>query len=265
MMPIKALLLAAGTGTRLKPLTDFWPKCLMPISGRPLLEDWLCKISREGISDILVNVHHHQKHVEKFLARDVFTKWVSSVYEESLLGTAGTLIFNAERFQGSTVFLVHADNWCQCDLSKFIQFHQYHRPSHTVITMMTFRTSTPETCGIVEIDSEGVVQRLHEKVSHPPGNLANGAVYLLEQDVVRSLTQEPKVADFSKEVLPKFLGRIATWENKGIHRDIGAIQSLLDAQQDLQPVPCWPSTDEWTHEFRNNPVHEQLNTAIKHA
>ena len=131
--------------------------------------------------------------------------------------------------------------------------------------MMTFECILPKLCGIVELDSTGIVVGFHEKVENPPGKLANAAVYLIEPGILEWLTNNPQITDFSTEVLPHFLGRIATWENKGVHRDIGAIQSLLDAQQDLQPVPCWPYTDEWTHDFKNNPVHEQLNTAIKHA
>ena len=130
------------------------------------------------------------------------------------------------------------------------------------MTMMTFHTSTPETCGIVEVDSEGVVQRLHEKISNPPGNLANGAVYLLEPQVVRWVTERSQVSDFSTEVLPEFLGRVATWENLGIHRDVGAIASLLNAQKDPQHDPCWPDTDDWMSMYRDNPVHEQLFSAM---
>ena len=214
---------------------------------------------------MLVNLHHHHRLTEAFLTRPRFSGWVQGVLEDELLGTAGTLRENAKSFSFCTTLFAHADNWCQCDLYDFLNFHRYRRPADTLITMMTFRTPTPNMCGIVEVDSDGVVREFHEKVSEPPGNLANGAVYLIEPDVVRWVKERPEVHDFSTEVLPQFLCRIATWENVGIHRDVGAVQSLLDAQQDLQPVPCWPDTDEWMHNFRNNPVHEQLNIAIKHA
>jgi len=63
----RALLLAAGFGTRLKPLTDIWPKCLMPIRNRPLLEYWLSILQKSGISNVLVNTHYLSEHVERFL------------------------------------------------------------------------------------------------------------------------------------------------------------------------------------------------------
>ena len=261
MSEVRALLLAAGLGSRLGSVTEHCPKCLVPVAGRPLLEHWLCSLQRIDVGHVLVNVHQHQRLVDTFLARSYFSDWVQGIQEIELLGTAGTLRENAKNLSTCTTLLAHADNWCQCDLDDFISFHRHHRPSRTLMTMMTFRTPTPATCGIVELDSDGVVRQFHEKVSNPPGNLANGAVYLLEPEVVRWVVDRPVVSDFSTEVLPEFLGRIATWENIGIHRDIGTVQSLLEAQEDPQPDCCWPDTDEWMYAYQNNPVHEQLTSA----
>ena len=127
------------------------------------------------------------------------------------------------------------------------------------MTMMTFRTMTPEECGVVELDNEGIVTQFHEKIIDPPGNLANGAVYLLEPEVINWLQQHPTHADFSTEVVPYFMGRIATWENTGIHRDIGTLQTLRAAQIDPQPNPCWPEPDIWELEFSNHPIHKFLD------
>ena len=263
MSEINALLLAAGLGTRLRPLTEHCPKCLIPIAGRPLLEHWLCDLSKIGIGRVIVNMYHHHRLVESFLARSCFSDWVTGVLEHKLLGTAGTLRENSKCFSGGTTLVAHADNWCQCNLREFLDYHQYFRPPETLMTMMTFRTSTPTTCGIVEIDGKGIVRRFHEKTSEPHGNLANGAVYLLEPDVLDWTVQAFQANDFSTEVLPEFFGRIATWENTGIHRDIGAISSLIDAQRDPQQNLCWPEIDDWLSAFLHNPIHEQLGTATR--
>ena len=130
MNKVKALLLAAGLGTRLSPLTVNWPKCLMPIGERPLLEYWLETLYSTNVSEVLVNLHHHFEIVQGFLNRPRFKNWVSSVYEETLLGTAGTLKANREYFQDCTTLLVHADNWCQCDFTDFLNYHQKQRPEH---------------------------------------------------------------------------------------------------------------------------------------
>ena len=256
---MKALLLAAGLGTRLKPLTDIWPKCLMPIRGRPLLEYWLGILHNSGINDVLVNTHYFSKYVEEFLGQSHFSNWVSSVYEIELLGTAGTIRNNIDFCKDSTILLAHADNWTCCDFSDFLQYHHNKRPKGTVMTMMTFTCPNPSTCGIVELDCNGVVVEFHEKVKNPPSKLANAAVYLIEPEVVEWIKKHSKVTDFSTEVLPQFLGKIATWENKKIHRDIGTIEMLREAQIDECEPLIWGGNNLWQQIFLNNPIHKLVN------
>jgi mannose-1-phosphate guanylyltransferase len=257
MQKVRALLLAAGLGTRLRPFTNEWPKCLMPIGDRPLLEYWLEILYLTKVHEVLVNLHHFSQIVEEFLHRPRFVDWVQSVHETELLGTAGTLRANRDFFRDCTTLLVHADNWCQCNFSDFLRYH-YYRPPGCVITMMTFESSTPETCGIVETDPEGVVFAFHEKAKNPPGNQASAAVYLLEPEVLEWIEDNPDISDFSTEVLPRFMGRIATWSNTGIHRDIGAVSMLLQAQTDPQPPAFWSQTDSWQRAFLSRPIHQEI-------
>jgi len=99
------------------------------------------------------------------------------------------------------------------------------------MTMALFRTDAPETCGIVNLDAQGVVQEFHEKVSDPPGNLANGAVYILEPDVIDYMASlGTEKLDLSTEVIPHFMGRILGFEIEGYHRDIGSLESLQKAR-----------------------------------
>ena len=229
----------------------------MPVQGRPLLEYWFSILQKAKISNVLVNTHHHSDLVIDFLQRPSLVDWVKAIYEKDLLGTAGTLRVNKDFFYESTVLLVHADNLCCCDFPKFLNFHHNERPKGTLMTMMTFRTPKPTTCGIVEIDNDGVIQAFHEKVLNPPSNLANAAVYLIEPEIVDWILQHPKVSDFSTEVLPHFVGRIATWQNKNVLRDIGSIDMLRDAQSDNCLVPDWPD-DSWNKNFLHNPIHQQI-------
>jgi mannose-1-phosphate guanylyltransferase len=108
------------------------------------------------------------------------------------------------------------------------------------MTMMTFRTQTPSSCGIVELDQHGVVAGFHEKVSNPPGNLANGAIYLLSAELMqwlRTLTPSPK--DFSTEIIGRLMGRIYTYETDAVFLDVGTPQSYALANNtsitDLAP------------------------------
>lgn len=250
-------MLAAGLGTRLRPYTESWPKCLMPINGYPLLEYWLSLLKRSGIEKVLVNLHHHKKHVLEFLRRPSFINWVQYVHEENLLGTAGTLRDNISFYKGDTILLIHADNLCCCDFQEFINFHFNMRPSRTLMTMMTFNSANPSECGIVELNEEGVVLDFHEKVENPPGNLANAAVYLIEPELTEWVIKNPDVSDFSTEVLPNFYGKIATWHNKDVLRDIGTIEMLREAQNDKCIPPAIPE-DDWARKFKLNPIHMQI-------
>ena len=99
------------------------------------------------------------------------------------------------------------------------------------MTMMTFKTQAPLTCGIVELDNRGVVTGFHEKVSNPPGNLANGAIYMIASEAIRIIGSEMNnVSDFSTEVLPHFVGRIYTHETSHTFIDIGSPEAYADAQ-----------------------------------
>ncbi len=227
---MRAVLLAAGLGTRLRPLTELVPKCLMPVNGRPLLAYWLHALAAAGIDPVLVNLHHHADLVQRWLAEAALPNAVQTVFEPELLGTGGTLLANREFCGAGPVLVVHADNLCGADLADFARAHAA-RPAGTEITMMTFVTDDPASCGIVELDARGVVVGFHEKVAQPPGNLANGAVYIIEPTVLDFLAARGKrVIDFSTEVLPHYLGRIATFHNDVFHCDIGTPQALLGVQ-----------------------------------
>jgi len=206
----------------------------MPIKGIPLLEYWLSHLTEAGISPILVNLHHHANLVRAYLEHSRFAGQVSPVYEEELLLTAGTLLKNRDFFGNESLMLIHADNLCFCDFRAFMRTHE-KRPRGTVITMMTFTTPAPETCGIVELDERNVLQAFHEKVPNPPGNHANAAVYILAPEIFDFLASLGKEKiDFSTEVIPHYLGRIVTFHNDVYHRDIGDMESLLAAQE-IQP------------------------------
>jgi mannose-1-phosphate guanylyltransferase len=223
---MKAILLAAGLGTRLRPITNTIPKCLVQIKGKALLEIWLDQLSESGVEAFLINTHYLSDQVEYFISYSKFQNRISLVNEPELLGTAGTLIANLDFFEKKDGLLIHADNYCQADFKSFFEAHK-NRPEKCLMTMMTFKTDTPTSCGIVEVDEEGVVIGFHEKVESPPGNLANGAIYILSADLLKLLDLEMQsVKDFSTEVLHKFLGRIYTWETADKFIDIGTPQNL---------------------------------------
>jgi len=236
---MRALLLAAGLGTRLQPLTDNIPKCLIEIDKKPLLEYWIAMLYKGGVSPLLVNIHHHADKVVNFIKNSPYTAFVTTVHEEKLFGTGGTLLKNRSFFDNEPnepFLLVHADNLSIFDVKAFVNSHQ-NRPPGCEITMMTFKTPTPQTCGIVEIDEKGRVRAFHEKVANPPGNMANGAVYIVEPSIfnyLKGLNKE--FIDFSTGVIPYYMGRIYAFHNDVYHRDIGTIESYEMACQEFPKI-----------------------------
>ena len=233
---LKALLAAAGTGTRLRPLTDVLPKCLMPIDGKPLLGIWLDMLSRAGVSEIIVNLHHHAELVRDYVGRSPYARVVTLAHEETLLGTAGTLMRHRGRLAGGTIFFAHADNLAAFDMARFLDAHRA-RPPEAIMTMMTFLTDTPELCGIVRLDDRGRLSAFHEKSRDAHGNVANAAVYLLEPEIFAVIDAlGTPVIDFSTDVLVKILDRVHTFHNGVYHRDIGTPESLAKAQLEFSDL-----------------------------
>jgi mannose-1-phosphate guanylyltransferase len=219
---MNAILLAGGLGTRLRPITDTVPKCLVPIGGKPLLQIWIETLRSAGIRRMLINTHYLATAVEHFVASLDYSGDITLVHEPVLLGTAGTLRQNAAFYEGEDGLLIHADNYCLADFEAFMEAHR-NRPAHCLMTMMTFTTLQPRQCGVVETDAEGVLTGFYEKVEQPPGDLANGAVYALSPALVREV-EAIGAADFSLEVLPGMVGRIFTHYTEKTLVDIGSVE-----------------------------------------
>lgn len=224
--PTKALLLAGGMGSRLRPLTDSIPKCLVPIAGRPLLSYWFDTLFQAGVNRALVNTHYLASQVRDFCGRSSWRDRIDLVHEERLLGTCGTLRQNRGYFEQQPFWFVHADNLSRFDPVRMWQRH-VTRPPKCVGTMMTFDTDNPTQCGIVDVDEQGVMQSYSEKVANPPGRLANGAVFILESNIFSVLDSDPKASDFCGEIVPTLVNQLVSFHNDQFHRDIGTPESYL--------------------------------------
>ena len=227
---MKAILLAAGFGTRLRPLTDTTPKCLVPIKGKPLLQIWLERLSDAGIGPFLINTHYLSDRVEAFVNSSPFKAQIELVHEKELLGTAGTLRKNIDFFDNDDGLLIHADNYCLADFNNFVEAHK-RRPQSCLMTMMTFTTERPESCGIVETNDRRILVNFLEKVKDPPSNKANGAIYALSRELLRTIrTDFTHASDFSTEVIPSVLNKIYTYHTNDILVDIGSPEQYQKAQ-----------------------------------
>jgi mannose-1-phosphate guanylyltransferase len=227
---MRALLLAAGTGTRLRPLTDTVPKALVEIAGRPLLDHWIEMLIEAGVQRILVNTHYLAGAVEAYLAKSRWRDFIDQVHEPTLLGTGGTLLANRTWFGEDSLLVAHVDNATELDVRAFMKAHAA-RPPGVMATMALFHTGTPQSCGVAVLDDNHIIREFYEKVTNPPGNLANAAAFIFEPEIFRWLKSVNKpVIDLSAEIIPLMMGRIQGFEIAGYHRDIGTPENLAHAQ-----------------------------------
>jgi len=232
---LRALLLAGGLGTRLRPLTETVPKCLVTVAGRPLIDYWFERLARAGVRRVRVNNHHLPEavraHIEAVSASGSLD--VEEAYEPVLLGSAGTVTANRDLADGAEdVLVVYADNLSDVDLGDLVRFHRSHPDP---VTMMLFHTPYPEKCGIAELSADGRVVSFEEKPERPVSDLANAGVYVVTADAYREIA-DMRAFDFGFDVLPRFVGRMRGWAHRGYHRDIGTHESLEKARKEAPTV-----------------------------
>ncbi len=228
---VKAIILAAGLGTRLRPLTDRVTKCLVPINGRPLLDYWVDNLAAAGVIESRVNTHSHPEQVRLYLEKVNASGrlQLAESFEPTLLGSAGTITANSDLAEGSDdVIIVYADNFSDVNLSRMLAFHRGHGDA---FTMLLFRAPNPRACGIAELDDDGQVVSFVEKPAEPKSDLANGGVYIVTARAYREIAAM-KAFDIGFEVLPKFVGRMRGWPQEGYHLDIGTHEALAKARRD---------------------------------
>lgn len=231
-MGVRGLILAAGLGTRLRPITNEIPKCLVEVGGEPILGWWIKHLEAINCDRVIINTHYKSEKVSHYIKqRDGMDMHIEERYEPVLLGTAGSMLKYRKFFDKSIVIVAHADNATDIDLNELIEAHK-RRPKQCLLTMLTFTCSEPERCGIVETDADGIVRGFYEKVKNPPGNRANGAVYVFEEELFDIMEEEkPHLYDFSTQVLPQLIGKIYTWHTDQHFIDIGTPKSLDEARQ----------------------------------
>ena len=228
---MKAFLLAAGLGTRLRPITNEIPKCLVPINGKPLLEWWIKLFEKHGIKNVLINLHYLAEQVEKFIKNYDTDIEFEFFYEEQLLGSAGTIKAN-KSFIGNKRFLIaYADNLTNFNITHFVNFHD----SHTLpFSISLFRTDMPKMKGIVELDDENTVISFEEKPDKPKSNLANAGIYIAEPEIVELIDKEQ--SDIGYDLLPKLIGMMKGYIDDYYLLDIGTHQHLEQANREWRKL-----------------------------
>ena len=223
---MKAFLMAAGYGTRLKPITDTIPKCLVPINDKPLLVYWDELFEKHGINEVLINVHYLADQVQSFL-KDYprFT----CIHEKELLGSAGTLYENQNFITSDEPFFIcYADNLTNTNLTDMLRFHI---ETQGLLTMKLFESSNPKACGIVTLDQKNKIIDFEEKPQNPKSNLANGGIYVTDKRIFNFISEQHK--DLGKEILPNLPDSYGYCSNDYLI-DIGTMENYLKAREDVK-------------------------------
>lgn len=198
----KAVILSAGHGTRLLPMTAGTPKVMLPVGGVPLLERHVRRLAGAGAVEICLNLHAHPNVIRNhFGDGSRFGVRIHYALEPSLQGTAGALA--AFRDVLDCRFAVHyGDVYSELDWGRMARFHDLRRAA---ATLAVHPSSHPEDSDIVEMDALGKLVRLHHKPgSSRHGALGNAGSYLLEREVFR-FVPEGGPSDFIKDVFPAML------------------------------------------------------------
>jgi mannose-1-phosphate guanylyltransferase len=231
-MPRRAMLLAAGLGTRLRPLTNTISKCMIPIAGKPLLEHNIGVLRSYGVTDLVINLHHLPETVmNHFGDGSGFGIRLTYSVEPELLGTAGA-VKKVEEFFDGPFFVWYGDNLSTCRLDRLWQVHQSKRG---VATIALHYREDPTQSGIVGLDENDRVTRFLEKprADQVFSHWVNAGILVLEREVLESIPAE-SAADFGRDVFPALLERDSAIFGYRMAED----ESLwwIDTTQDLARV-----------------------------
>jgi mannose-1-phosphate guanylyltransferase len=232
---MKAFLLAGGLGTRLHPLTDTTPKCLLPVRGIPILQIWFDICCRYGIGEVLINVHAHGDAVRRFIENYKGSLSVHFFEETTLLGSAGTILANKEWVNQEGSFgIFYADVLTTANLNQMLTFHETRGQ---IATIGVYKVPDPSRCGIVQVDENGIVRDFVEKPRNPVGNLAFSGLMLATPALLDEIPRTSPV-DLGFHVLPQIVGRMAAYRFQDFVMDIGTLETYRAAQM------TWPGLSQ---------------------
>lgn len=234
---VKAIIMAGGEGTRLRPLTVNRPKPLVPLINKPLMEHVIYLLKKNGFKEIGVTLHYLPNTVMRYFGdgSDFGVKIYYSI-EEKPLGTAGGVKYLVEKYGwNETLIIISGDVFTNIDLNKMLA---YHKKKGSIFTMAVRRTDDPTKYGIALVDEEGRVRRFLEKPSWSEvfSDLINMGIYIIEPEAIDMIPYNEEY-DFAKNLIPNILKYdepIYAWRADEYYwSDIGSIQQYKETHNDI--------------------------------
>ena len=231
---MKAMILAAGEGTRLRPLTETLPKPMVPIVGTPLLERTLAWLAGEGVTEAAINLYHRPQMIPDYFGELFAGIRLHYFFEETLRGTSGGVKAAESVLGDAPFFVIYGDNLIHADLRRLAAFHASHSGLGTVAL---FHHPNPTAAGIVGLNTDSRITRFVEK---PPAaevfsDLANAGVYVLDPAVFPFIPANA-ASDFGRDIFPVLLAQNISLYGTllgGYLQDTGTPESYRQANFDL--------------------------------
>jgi NDP-sugar pyrophosphorylase family protein len=233
--PMKAMVLAAGKGTRLLPLTGAVPKPMAPVVGKPIIQHIFELLAGSGIEEVHVNVHHLANSVLGVYGEKTRVDGTTIHFsrEEELMGTAGGVKRLSDRFD-ETFVVIMGDALTDIDLRKVVSFHKEQK---ALVTLALMHVTDTFRYGVVELDPEKNIVAFQEKPrpSEAVSNLANTGIYVLEPEAL-DYVPEGTFFDFAEDVFPRILEggeKFVGYDESGFYwSDVGTLEAYREAQYD---------------------------------
>ena len=243
---MKALFLAGGMGTRLRPLTDHLPKPMVPVMGRPLLERSIEEIRGCGADEAVLSTCYRADYIENYFAKNGnYGVKLRYVCEDIPLGTGGA-IRNCRDFFDGTFLIFNSDILSNIDLNDLLRFHKEKRAD---VTIAATRVSNPSSYGVIEYDEFGFATTFTEKPK--PGeaksDFINAGIYVFEPNVL-DLIPSDRVVSVEKETFPLLLKKgykIAVYRGGTYWIDIGTPEKYMQVHRDIFAGMCRVSENDF--------------------
>lgn len=234
---MKAMVLTAGAGSRLRDLTQHLPKPMLEVNGHPILAYILYNLARHGFTEVILNLFYHPQAIIEYVGNG--SRWgieITYCYEKELLGTAGG-VKNVEKFFDNEPFLVHyGDVLTDQDLSAMLDFHRQKQAMATLLVHQRARSNS-----VVFINSDSQITRLLERpteeISQPNGEYSwvNSGVYLFQPMVLDSIPPN-KFCDLPGDIFPTLIAKdiVYAYPLSGYRCAIDSPERLAQANADLK-------------------------------
>jgi mannose-1-phosphate guanylyltransferase/mannose-1-phosphate guanylyltransferase/phosphomannomutase len=231
---MKAMLLAAGLGTRLRPLTYELPKPMVPVLGRPVMEHIIKLLARHGFDDVIANLHYFPDLIRgRFGDGSAYGVRLSYSFEPELMGTAGGVRNVRDHFGDETFLIISGDALTDIDLTRL---WEAHKAKGGIATLALKRVDDTREFGVVIVDDEGRIQGFQEKPdpAEALSNLGNCGIYVFEPEIF-DYFPETQFVDWAMDVFPALLAQDVSFHGSEFPEywnDVGSLEEYRQGNFD---------------------------------